>query len=210
MDWATLLVFIPACFAINLAFGPNNLLSVTVGVRHGARPAVMSGLARLIAFIPMIAISAAGLGVLLATSATAFAIVKYLGAAYLIWLGIRILRSASSVGFQSPGNGTPVSVRLMELARREFLVAAGNPKAVVVFTAFFPQFITSPENYWQSFAVLGAIFLVLELIAIVVYSLLGSMLGRTAKASVVTWFSRASGVGMIVFGGLLALARRPA
>ena len=209
MDWATLLVFVPACFALNLAFGPNNLLSVTVGVQHGARPAVVAGLGRLIAFVLMIAISAAGLGVILATSALAFSIVKYAGAAYLIWLGIRILRSTPPAVSSSAGSGG-AGYSLPELLRREFFVAAGNPKAIVIFTAFFPQFISSPEAYWQSFIILGTVFLALELIAIAIYASVGSVLRRSAKSSVVAWFSRASGAGMIVFGGLLALARRPA
>ncbi len=209
MDWATLLVFIPACFALNLAFGPNNLLSVTVGVQHGARPAVLAGFGRLIAFVPMIAISAAGLGVILATSAMAFSVVKYAGAAYLIWLGIRILRSTPQSG-QSAAGTAGANFKLSELLRREFLVAAGNPKAIVIFTAFFPQFIGGPETYWESFLVLGSVFLALELLAIALYASVGSVLRRSAKASVLTWFSRASGVGMIIFGGLLAFARRPA
>ena len=208
MDWATLLIFVPACFAINLAFGPNNLLSITNGVQHGWRCAVLSGIGRLVAFVPMMAISAAGLGVILATSAVAFSIVKYLGAAYLIWIGIRILRSAPVAQISPSSPATPVA--LTELARREFLVAAGNPKAIVVFTAFFPQFITTPDMYLQNFAILGAIFIALEVVAMGLYAWAGAVVGRSAKQSVVSWLSQASGIGMIVFGGLLAFARRPA
>ena len=86
------LLFLPACFALNLAFGPNNLLSVLNGTRHGVRVAVTAGLGRIVAFAIMIAISGVGMGALLLASEVGFAIVKFCGAAYLIWMGIRILR----------------------------------------------------------------------------------------------------------------------
>jgi len=90
MDW---LVFLPACLALNLAFGPNNLLSLTHGATHGVSFAMGAGFGRLMAFAPMIAISAVGLGVILQTSAIVFTVMKAAGDAYLIWLGIRLLRT---------------------------------------------------------------------------------------------------------------------
>ena len=94
MDW---LVFLPACLALNLAFGPNNLLSLTNGATNGVTFAMGAGFGRLMAFVPMIAISAVGLGVILQTSAIVFTIMKAAGAAYLIWLGIRLLRDGGTV-----------------------------------------------------------------------------------------------------------------
>ena len=203
MPLETLLLFLPACFALNLAFGPNNLLSLTNGARSGVAFAVASGTGRLFAFAPMIAISAAGLGLLLATSAVVFQVVKFLGAAYLIYLGIKILRSASQTSLASGGT---LSIR--EAFRQECLVALGNPKAILIFTAFFPQFV-QPEIYWQSFATLGALFLLLELIAIALYALAGRFVARAAAKRMI-WLTRASGVAMIFFGSLLALSRREA
>ncbi len=203
MPLETLLLFLPACFALNLAFGPNNLLALTNGARSGLAFAVLAGTGRLVAFAPMIAISAAGLGLLLATSALVFQIVKFLGAAYLIWLGIKLLRSASSAAL-----GTAPAVSLRGAFRQECLVALGNPKAILIFTAFFPQFVV-PEIYWQSFASLGLLFLGLELIAIALYAGAGRFVARAAAHRMV-WLTRASGLAMIVFGSLLALSRREA
>lgn len=135
MPLETLLLFLPACFALNLAFGPNNLLSLTNAAKQG-------------------------------------------------------------VGFA------------ISAFRQECLVALGNPKAILIFTAFFPQFV-SPESYWQSFALLGALFLVLELIAIALYVCLGRFVAKAAAQRLV-WLTRASGVAMIAFGSLLALSRREA
>ena len=203
MPLETLLLFLPACFALNLAFGPNNLLSLTNAARQGVGFAVLAASGRLIAFAPMIAISAAGLGLLLATSAVVFNIVKLLGAAYLIYLGIRLLLSASSARL-----GAGATLSLGNAFRQECLVALGNPKAILIFTAFFPQFV-APDNYWQSFAILGALFLVLELIAIALYACLGRFVAKAAAQRLV-WLTRASGFAMIVFGSLLALSRREA
>lgn len=203
MPLETLLLFLPACFALNLAFGPNNLLSLTNAAKQGVGFAILAGSGRLIAFAPMIAISAAGLGLLLATSAAVFNIVKLLGAAYLIYLGVRLLLSASKARL-----GAGATLPIGSAFRQECLVALGNPKAILIFTAFFPQFV-SPESYWQSFALLGALFLVLELIAIALYACLGRFVAKAAAQRLV-WLTRASGVAMIAFGSLLALSRREA
>jgi threonine/homoserine/homoserine lactone efflux protein len=207
MSPETLLLFVPACFALNMAFGPNNLLSVTVGARLGLRAAVIAGTGRLAAFAMMIAVAALGMGALLMASEMVFTAVKMLGAAYLVWLGLRILRADAGLALPG-GQGTPDGVRAR--IRREFMVAIGNPKAILIFTAFFPQFV-APAHYWSSFLILGAIFLALETVAIALYAYAGTRLsGVMAKAGGLRWINRISGAAMIGFGALLALARRPA
>lgn len=206
MTLETLLFFVPACFALNMAFGPNNLLSVSVGAQYGLGAAVISAAGRLVAFTVMIAISACGLGAILAASEIGFTVLKTLGAAYLLWIGFRLM--GRKIEPLSAYLG-PRSEGLRELARREFLVAAGNPKAILIFTAFFPQFVTA-EDYWGSFATLGAVFLGLELVAVVVYGYAGkAMKSLTASPGALMWFNRASGIGMFCFGGLLLFATRP-
>lgn len=207
MSPETLLLFVPACFALNMAFGPNNLLSVTVGARLGLRAAVIAGTGRLAAFSMMIAVAALGMGALLMASEMVFTVVKILGAGYLVWLGLRILRT--DAGLVLPGRqSTPDGARAR--IRREFMVAIGNPKAILIFTAFFPQFV-APSHYWSSFLILGAIFLALETVAIALYAYAGTRLsGVVAKAGGLRWVNRISGATMIGFGAMLALARRPA
>ncbi|MEO0939451.1 MAG: LysE family translocator [Pseudomonadota bacterium] len=195
-------LFIPACFALNLAFGPNNLLALTHGAQRGVGFAVIAGLGRLAAFVPMIALAGLGLGLLLSASAAVFTAVKVLGAAYLIWIGIRLLRTASSTAEAPPV--PPLAPAL----RREALVALGNPKAILIFAAFFPQFV-QPDAYASSYAVLGGLFLVLELGAIAVYAAAGRIAARAGRVPL-HWLSRASGAGMILFGMLMLLTRRPA
>jgi threonine/homoserine/homoserine lactone efflux protein len=203
-------LFVPACFAINMAFGPNNVLSLSNGAREGARISVVAALGRLVAFAAMIAVAGVGLGALLMASQALFTVLKLAGAAYLVWIGIKLLRAdPAALARVTPEAGAHEG-RVRRLAKQEFLVAAGNPKAILVFTAFFPQFVDR-AHYALSFTVLGATFLVLELVAIAVYALLGARLGTmTGRSHGLRWFNRASGSLMIVFGLLLAFVKRPA
>ncbi|WP_026872463.1 LysE family translocator [Inquilinus limosus] len=200
------LLFLPACFALNMAFGPNNLLSLSNGARDGTMRAVAAASGRLVAFAIMIAVAGLGLGTLLTASELAFAVVKWLGAAYLIWLGIKLLRAdARAPDHAEAGRPQPLGA----LIRQEFWVAAGNPKAILIFTAFFPQFVV-PSDYAASFTLLGASFLALEAVAITIYALIGARLGRFFRsARPFRWFNRISGGLMIGFGLLLAASRRP-
>lgn len=201
---ADLLLFIPACFALNLAFGPNNLMALTNGAQRGPGFALLAASARLLVFAPMIALSALGLGLVLSTSALVFTIVKVLGAGYLIWLGLKLLKSPASDG---PDDGQGAALCLAACFRREALVAMGNPKAILIFAAFFPQFV-DVDAYALSYLTLGGIFLVLEAAAILIYALVGAFAARTA-ATKLHWFQRGSGVGMILFGLLLLVTKRP-
>lgn len=201
IEW---LIFIPACFALNLAFGPNNLLSLTHGARGGISLAVQAGTGRLLAFVPMIVASALGLGLLLAASATVFNAVKIIGALYLIWLGFRILLSAAAA---APSNAPLQTLDVRRAFRQECLVALSNPKAILIFAAFFPQFVVV-DQYWTSYALLGAAFLAMELVAILIYAAAGRYAARVA-ANRLPWFQRMSGAGMIAFGCLLLFSPQP-
>jgi threonine/homoserine/homoserine lactone efflux protein len=181
MDLATLTLFLPACFALNMAPGPNNLLSVSNSTRYGYRIACVAGIGRLFAFAGMIALASAGLAVVLQTSELLFYGIKILGAAYLLYLAWQLWRADS--GTENVVAGAPVG--MLALARQEFLVAAGNPKAILIFTAFLPQFVDSTQAVSPQFAVLGALFLVLEWIAIGAYAYMGLHMRR--------WFAEPRG-----------------
>lgn len=201
IDW---IIFIPACFALNLAFGPNNLLAMTHGAKVGVAFSQKAALGRLLVFVPMIALSALGLGVILTASATLFGLVKFAGAAYLIWLGISLWRSAHTLG------ATHINAQQLSLGkafRAEAMVALSNPKAILIFGAFFPQFIDL-ESYWQSYALLGAAFLFMEAIAISLYAVIGHFASNFASGKL-PLMQRASGITMCLFGVLLLLSPQP-
>jgi threonine/homoserine/homoserine lactone efflux protein len=201
---SSLALFVPACFALNLAFGPNNLLALTHGAAVGPGFALRAGLGRLIAFVPMLALSGAGLGLLLSASAVAFTALKLAGAAYLVWLGVKVWRSAAAIDLGAAG-AVPTAA---EAFRREMLTALTNPKAILIFAAFFPQFV-DPDRYAASFVELGAVFLVLEALALWLYAL-GGRLVATAARDRLRRLQQASGLCMVGFGLLLLLARPPA
>ncbi|VVM54395.1 LysE family translocator [Pseudomonas fluorescens] len=181
MDLATLALFLPACFALNMAPGPNNLLSVSNSTRYGYRTACVAGVGRLLAFAGMIALTSAGLAVVLQTSELLFYGIKIVGAAYLFYLAWQLWRA--DPGVENAVNGVPAGT--LTLARQEFLVAAGNPKAILIFTAFLPQFVDPNQAVTPQFAVLGALFLALELIAIGAYAYMGLHMRR--------WFAKPRG-----------------
>lgn len=197
-------IFIPACFALNLAFGPNNLLAMTNGARNGVIFAQSAAVGRLLVFIPMIMASALGIGLLLAASAALFNFVKIVGAVYLIWLGIKLWKSAKDI---EPEEFSTSAKSLKSAFKSEALVAFSNPKAILIFAAFFPQFVVS-EAYTQSYLLLGASFLALEAIAIFVYAVVGRFASRMAENRL-SWMQRGSGAMMCLFGILLLLSPQP-
>ncbi|MEB0045221.1 MULTISPECIES: LysE family translocator [unclassified Pseudomonas] len=196
MDLATLTLFIPACFALNMAPGPNNLLSVSNATRYGYRRACMAGIGRLLAFAGMIALAAVGLSVVLSTSQWLFYAIKILGAAYLLYIAWQLWRADPN----AQEHVTASKAGRVALARQEFLVAAGNPKAILIFTAFLPQFVDPSLPVTPQFAVLGVLFLMLEWIAISAYAYMGLHMRR--------WFAEPRGKRIFnrCCAGLLAAA----
>lgn len=178
MSLELFLVFLPACFALNLAPGPNNLLSVANATRYGFAMACLAGIGRLLAFVCMIAIAASGLAVVLQASALAFNLVKILGALYLFYLAFQLWRAPSFTAISAKNETEELRGNLWTLARQEFLVAAGNPKAILIFTAFLPQFINPMASATHQFTMLGIAFLVLEWVAIATYAFMGARLGQ--------------------------------
>ncbi|MBF8748246.1 LysE family translocator [Pseudomonas putida] len=176
MDLSSLLLFIPACFALNMAPGPNNLLSLHNASRFGLRTACLAGGGRLLAFAGMITLAAMGLAVVLHTSEYLFLAIKLIGAAYLFYIAWQLWRAP--VGEVTQADDQPRGT--WRLARQEFWVAAGNPKAILIFTAFLPQFVSvnSSTPVSQQFLWLGVLFLLLEWSAIAIYAGLGAYLQR--------------------------------
>lgn len=174
MNLATLALFLPACFALNMAPGPNNLLSISNATRYGYRTSCMAGVGRLLAFAVMIVLASAGLAVVLQTSELIFYGIKIVGAAYLFYLAYQLWRAAP----QAEAESKNAPIGLYALARQEFLVAAGNPKAILIFTAFLPQFVDPTADIGSQFTLLGLLFLILEWIAIGIYAYTGLYMRR--------------------------------
>jgi threonine/homoserine/homoserine lactone efflux protein len=128
----------------------------------------------------MITLTATGLASILYASEKLFLAIKLAGGLYLLWLAFQ-LWNADPTDSDSASLGRK---SLFGLARQEFLLAAGNPKAILIFTAFLPQFVDPSGDVGVQFFVLGACFLILEWVAIAGYAYFGSTLRH--------WFSRPS------------------
>jgi len=174
MSWLTLAWFVPACFALNMTPGPNNLLALSNAKRYGFGHACLAGLGRLGAFSVMITLAASGLATLLYASELFFTALKIGGALYLFWLAIQMWRSDPNLDAVDSRQ----TLSLTALARQEFLLAAGNPKAILIFTAFLPQFVDPSAAVGWQFFVLGSCFLLLEWLAIALYASAGQLLNK--------------------------------
>ncbi|CAH7292891.1 Lysine transporter LysE [Vibrio chagasii] len=204
MEIWKLLLFIPACFALNMTPGPNNLLSMNNARCYGFKAAFIAGLGRIVAFSGMIALAASGLAVVLYTSETLFFLIKLFGAMYLLWIAFNLWRSQAS-----PVADIERNKNWFGLVKQEFALAAGNPKAILIFTAFLPQFVDVSANVNTQFFILGGTFLVLELLAISIYAAFGLYLRNWfSKPQMAKRFNKACSVFLALSGANLFVSRQ--
>lgn len=204
MEIWKLLLFIPACFALNMTPGPNNLLSMNNARCYGFTTALVAGLGRITAFSVMIVLAASGLAVVLYASETLFQTIKIMGAAYLLWIAWKLWHSKTS-----PVAELENTQNLFGLAKQEFLLASGNPKAILIFTAFLPQFIDVSASVNEQFFVFGTAFLLLEIGAIAIYALFGIYLRQWfTKPKMAKRFNKGCATLLAMSGANLLLSRQ--
>ncbi|RLA30371.1 MAG: LysE family translocator [Gammaproteobacteria bacterium] len=207
MPLDTWILYAFAAIGLSLTPGPNGLLSLTHGMRYGLGHAVYTVLGGIAGFLVLIAVSMAGMGALLAASEQAFTIAKWLGAGYLVYLGIRTWRAPPPQVHLS-GDRTQREVAAnWRLFTQGFLVATSNPKALIFFAAFLPQFIDPSAPFLLQFVLLGGTFALVEF----VYELiLAGTAQRIAPWLGVhgRWFNRAAGATFIGIGGVLTTVSR--
>lgn len=211
-DLQHLLLFIAAGWLLNLTPGPDVLYIVTNSLRSGARAGVVAGLGITAGCFVHIFAAALGVSALLAASATAFAVLKWAGATYLLWVGVKILFSKSPQSTDLAAVAARAPQRsLKDVFIGGFWTNALNPKVAIFFLAFVPQFIApGTENKALAFVLLGALF---NLNAIPVNSgwalAAAWMARREAVQRGMHWLDRAAGVMFIAFGIKLALSDNP-
>lgn len=203
------LAFVAASTALLLIPGPTVLLVLSYALSKGRPVAVASATGVALGDLIAMTASLAGLGALVMASATLFSILKWVGAAYLLWLGFKLLRSAPSEGLstvRTERDVTPRSVFVHTAA-----VTALNPKSIAFFIAFVPQFLRPSEPLLPQFAILIATFVGLAAINALLYALAADKLRRwVGRPSVITGLTRAGGVTLMGMGLATALLRRPA
>lgn len=160
MALETWLIYLLAAIGLSLSPGPNGLLALTHGVLHGRRKTLYTIAGGALGFVLVIALSLFGIGALLQTSATWLLVLKWVGGAYLVWLGVQVWRSPP-VGLELAG--TAVARSGGSLFRQGLLSAVTNPKAVLFFGAFLPQFIDPARSLLTQFVVMAGTFALVEI-----------------------------------------------
>ncbi len=207
MSFELWLVYLVAAVGLSFAPGPNGLLALTHGARFGLQRTLFTVLGGALGFLLLIAVSLAGMGALLAASERSFMVAKMVGAAYLAYLGLRLsMAPAQPIAVVSEGEDVP-GASGFRLFVQGFLVAATNPKGIVFFAAFLPQFIVPGVPFWTQLAVFGGTFVVVE---VLYEAMLAALAQRIAPwlSDHTRWFNRVTGGVFVAFGVALANAHR--
>jgi threonine/homoserine/homoserine lactone efflux protein len=191
MELTNWLIYFAAVLGLTLTPGPNGLLALTHGAIYGSRKTIATILGGSLGFATVIGLSMFGIGALLAASAQLLIVMKFLGGAYLIWLGVQVWRSPS-LGDQSPKALNDVSSS--SLFRQGALAALTNPKGILFFVAFLPQFIDPAISILTQFVVMAATFVVIEFI----YEYVVASLANRIKP----WLAKFGKKVNRVFGGI--------
>ena len=211
-DSSTLLVFIAAGWLLNLTPGPDVLYIVSSSLRHGLRAGLVAALGIVSGCFVHVLAAALGVGALLAASSAAFTALKWVGAAYLVWMGIRLLRSPGGTSLQVAAEPVPEALDLARIFRRGFLTNVLNPKVALFFLAFVPQFIAADApSKLAAFLWLGLLFNLNSLPINFGYAWLAAWAGRRVGLvqRTMAWLDRAAGLMFLGFGLRLALADNP-
>lgn len=198
------LAFATASAVILAIPGPTILLVVSYSISHGRRVAMATvGGVALGDFTAMTA-SMLGLGALLATSATLFTVLKWIGAAYLVYLGIKLWRAPVSAPHVD-GNDTPMDVNSTRVFLHTYVVTALNPKSIVFFVAFLPQFIIPSEPLLLQMVVFEVTFLVLATLNAALYGVLAAAAREKIREPRVQSIVNRTGGSLMIGAGLLAV-----
>jgi threonine/homoserine/homoserine lactone efflux protein len=211
MNLHTALAFSSIAGLAIISPGPAILLALRNGVNFGLRSVLWSSLGNICGIFCLSAAAMLGLGLLLMSSALLFGMVKLLGALYLFYIGIRhVFGHATALGTALDDTGPQGTPRPWQLYREAVLVAATNPKAILFFTALFPQFISADQPLLGQFLLLTGIFMALSFCSLISYAFIASRArGVLREARYARWVNRLVGSVFIAFGALLLAMRRP-
>lgn len=209
MDFATWVTFFVATVAISLSPGPGAIAAMGAGLNHGFARGRRIAIGLALGVWTQLAVVGVGLGALLATSGTAFAVVKWLGVAYLVWLGIQQWRAPAAplvARDAAAGNATA-----RELVLRGWTVNAVNPKGTVFLLAVLPQFVDPAQPLLAQYLVIGATFGVVEFSVMSGYAALASrVLGLLSTPRQMRALNRTFGSLFVLAGMLLATFKKAA
>jgi homoserine/homoserine lactone efflux protein len=210
MTLETWLAFFVASWLISLSPGAGAISCMAAGLRHGFRTAFWNIVGLILGIMFVLAIVAAGLGAILAASTVAFATVKWLGVAYLVWLGVQQWRApAFAVDAKAAEAALPVTPRALVL--KGFLVNATNPKGIVFMLAVLPQFIDPARPQLAQYLICGATLVFTDLVVMSGYTAFASRVLRLLRQPHhIRAMNRTFGGLFVAAGAVLATFKRGA
>lgn len=200
------IAFFIASTIILIIPGPTIILVVSQAITHGRRSVIPLVAGVVLGDFTAMTFSLLGLGAILAASAILFSVLKWIGAVYLIYLGLKLWRvDPNGSQLSLPGELDSGSA----LVKRAFIVTALNPKSIAFFVAFLPQFIDPTASYAVQLPILGTTFLLLAGINAALYAIFAGQLRDTMrKPSVRRWFNRCGGTALMGAGVLTAAMQK--
>ena len=210
MSLTTYLLYLAAVAVSVLSPGPTMLMCMTTALNEGKSSALAAAAGSISAVLGVMTLSALGLGALLAASELAFTVVKVIGAVYLIWLGIKTFcNNAEAIDIKKTAKDNGGRLRAHYV--RGLLVGSSNPKAILFFTAFFPQFLNPLEPFAPQYTILAVTFIACEFGVLAMCAFGVSAISPFLRSQRhMRWINRVTGGLFATMGGLLLLSRRHA
>lgn len=207
MELSTWIAFFAAAWAISLSPGAGAVAAMSAGLNHGFRRGYTMTFGLVTGIWTQVLVVGVGLGALIAASSLAFSVVKWVGVAYLVWLGIKQWRAPAVPLAAADGERAEVSRR--ELFVRGWIVNALNPKGTIFLLAVVPQFLELSRPLLPQYAVIALTLAFTDLVVMAGYTALASRVLRALKApSHLRAMNRSFGALFVVAGTLLAFFKR--
>jgi threonine/homoserine/homoserine lactone efflux protein len=203
----TLLVFSLVALVAIATPGPTVLLALANGSRYGLRRSVPGMAGAVVSDFVLVGAVALGLGALLAASEFWFTVLKYVGAAYLAWLGWRLLRSQGGFDLGAQ-DAAAAQGSARAIFSKSFLVAVTNPKGYLFCSALLPQFVDPAAPQAPQYIVISIVFAALDFAVMFGYALIGARAVRLLRAQAVKWLDRACGGALLALAGSMVFWRR--
>ncbi len=206
MDFTLLYFFIPVFAAISITPGLCMTLALTMGMRIGVRHTMKMMVGELVGVLLIVTVVVVGGGGFIASHPLLLTVFKYVGGAYLVFVGIQMMQSRGVMAVR-PDDVATFKLGFVNLAGQGFITAVANPKGWAFFLALAPGFINYEVNIWPQTLAMLLIVLVLEFISLMLYATSGQILGKLLiEANNVARLNRVAGVMMISVGVWLALS----
>ena len=189
--------------------GPTVLLALSNGSRFGVRRSLPGMVGAVLSDFVLVGAVALGLGALLAASEFWFSVLKWVGAAYLAWIGWKMLRSSGALNLPEDGRAI-ADASARRVMAKSFLVAVTNPKGYLFCSALLPQFIDPAAAQWPQYLAIGLLFAGIDFAVMFAYAVLGARAVRLLRRRAVMWLDRTCGAAMLALAGSLLFYRRGA